>query len=532
MSRNDASRSNRSLRLIILLYSVFLLIVCSLAIYYSYNERINMYITEFDNTAELLEKEYDDILENFWKIYMPLFEEDNSNFQILHNYFFGDSTPNPSEKKALANVLKQMMLRDSRIRWLAIYRAESSENYILFSSSDTLIQIDESFPYWEHMINKSSQLEVYDARSVYDGEYTIKTFAVSGGGVTTYSNGSIIAGYDISCFSQYCNLHTDDQICADYVIQNTFGTVFNSGTTGAFDAYTPADNQAHVVTMSNQEKYYTKALTNAGRLSFNVTYFTSWWPLFLHSASTTILITTLFIVFSLLALILYLKELKNMSKQIEKTTLAEIQSKFNPHFLYNYLEALREKIYSSGDYESSDTLVTLSSIFRRLVSGENFVSIRDEITFCDMYISLFKSYYANDLDVIYDIENEVLDYGIIRNLLQPLVENYFIHGFDRCESSRHYISIKGSIIENRYVVITYEDNGLGMSPDQLDRLRQQFSSSSSVNSYGLKSIYQRIKLFYGKDCGIEIASNYPHGLIIQVKIKKMTLEEHNVKLHN
>jgi len=252
----------------------------------------------------------------------------------------------------------------------------------------------------------------------------------------------------------------------------------------------------------------------------------------MHSISTALYITALFVVFSLMAFYLYITEIKKMSRKITETSLAEIQSKFNPHFLYNFLESLREKIYFSGDHESADALVTLSSIFRKLVSGETFVTIRDEISFCDMYISLFKNHYSHDLDVIYDIDNEVLNYGIIRNLLQPLVENYFIHGIDYHDSSRRYISIKGSLLDNQYIVITYEDNGLGMSHDELEKLKQQLSSNNPANSYGLKSIYRRIQLFYGKNCGIKLTTNNPSGLIVQVKIKKMTLEEHKLKLQN
>lgn len=86
------------------------------------------------------------------------------------------------------------------------------------------------------------------------------------------------------------------------------------------------------------------------------------------------------------------------------------------------------------------------------------------------------------------------------------------------------------MFENRYIIITYEDNGLGMSPDELNTLKEQLLSDNSASSYGLKSIYRRIKLFYRKDCGIKISANIPNGVIIQVKIKNLTLEEHNTKL--
>lgn len=532
MLRSKKIRTSLNFQLIIILYTCFLLLVCSLAIYYSYHERKNIYINKFNNTVEQLEREYTNILENFWKIYMPIFEEQNTNYQVLYNYFSNDATLTPTEKKEIVTVLKQMALRDDRIQWLAIYRGEHSDNYILFSDSSTLVKMDETFPYWQHIKNKSAQMEVYDARLVDTGSYSVTTLAISGGIMRPLSEGAIIAGYDVSCFGQYCNSQVDDAIHCDYLIRNNYGTVFNTSTIKEYKAFTPQKDYDGIVKLPDNKSYFSKSITTTGRLSFTVAYFSAWWPLFVHSASTTLLIAVFFTIFSLVAFYLYITEIKSMSNKIKETSLAEIQAKFNPHFLYNYLESLREKIYSSGDYESAEALVNLSFIFRKLVTGENFVTIRDEIAFCDMYISLFQNYYGYDLDVEYDIDNDILNYGIIRNLLQPLVENYFVHGFNDQVNTNHFISIKGTMHKNQYILITYADNGPGMSPDKLDTLKQQLVSNTLTNSYGLKSIYQRVKLFYGDDCGIKISNNTPSGLLVQIKIKKLTLEEHNMLLRD
>ncbi len=530
MEKTKRFFNSLNFRLIIILYTCFLLIVCSLAIYYSYYERQNMYINKFNSTAEMLEKEYTNVLDNFWKIYMPVFEEQDTNYEILNSYFSKQNPLTPVEKRDLAKVLKQMLMRDDRLQWLAVYRGEESDNYILFFGSDTLVKMDETFPYWENLLQKDAQMEVYGTKPIYAGEYTVQTFALAGG-ATNSSNaeGAVVAGYDLSCFNQYLDSYVDDNIFADYIIKNTHGTVFHSNNVPAYEDFDPAPNQEGIVVLSDNQRYYTKTLSTAGRLSYEITYFTTWGPLFLHSILTTVLIASLFIAFSLVAYYLYITEIKKMSQKITESTLAEIQAKFNPHFLYNFLEALREKIYATGDYESAESLVTLSAIFRKLVSGENFVTIREEITFCDMYISLLKNYYSNDLDIIYDIDSDILHYGIIRNLLQPLVENYFVHGFNPQDSQNGYISIKGSVVENQYIVITYEDNGSGMSAEELETLKEQLLSDTVGSSYGLKSIYRRIKLFYGKDCGIQISANKPNGIIIQLKIKKLTLEEHNTQ---
>ena len=315
MKKSKRFRDSLNFKLIIILYTGFLLIVCSLAIYYSYHERQNMYINKFNNTAELLEKEYTNVLENFWKIYMPVFEEQDTDYQVMYNYFSNEKTLSPIEKRDMAKVLKQMLMRDDRIQWLAIYRGEQSDNYILFSTSDTLVKLDEDFPFWQHLINKASQMEVYETKPVYNGDYIAETFAVSGGAMGTFQEGAILAGYDISCFSQYLDSYTGEDIHSDYMIKNTHGTVYNPSALCAYEDFTPTKNHEGVITLSNNKRYYTKSITYDGRLSFSVTYFTDWEPLFLHSVSTALLITTLFIVFSLVAFYLYVTEIKNMSQK-------------------------------------------------------------------------------------------------------------------------------------------------------------------------------------------------------------------------
>jgi len=47
---------------------------------------------------------------------------------------------------------------------------------------------------------------------------------------------------------------------------------------------------------------------------------------------------------------------------------------------------------------------------------------------------------------------------------------FFVHGFVPHDNHNRYISIKGSVSENQYIIITYEDNGLGMNLSELENL--------------------------------------------------------------
>ena len=73
------------------------------------------------------------------------------------------------------------------------------------------------------------------------------------------------------------------------------------------------------------------------------------------------------------------------------------------------------------------------------------------------------------MQILYDIDKEVLQYGIIRNVLQPLIENYFAHGFDPSRQD-NILQFRGYIRDEDTYVLTVEDNGFGMEEDALQTL--------------------------------------------------------------
>ena len=57
-------------------------------------------------------------------------------------------------------------------------------------------------------------------------------------------------------------------------------------------------------------------------------------------------------------------------------------------------------------------------------------------------------------------------------------------------------------------------------------------AGSAQSSYGLKNVHRRIQLFYGADCGILIENNTLGGVTVEVKIRKLTYKEHEIRLYD
>ena len=112
-----------------------------------------------------------------------------------------------------------------------------------------------------------------------------------------------------------------------------------------------------------------------------------------------------------------------------------------------------------------------------------------------------------------------IDVFVIPKLtLQPLIENAIVHGFTKNTTSPT-IYICGKKTQDN-IIITVEDNGQGMSNNELDTLCQNLSLGNMLekNSIGLRNVNQRFMLNYGSSYGISVESKQNAGTKITLKI--------------
>ena len=112
------------------------------------------------------------------------------------------------------------------------------------------------------------------------------------------------------------------------------------------------------------------------------------------------------------------------------------------------------------------------------------------------------------------------------DVLQPLIENYFAHGFDPSRQDS-ILQFRGYIRDEDTYVLTVEDNGFGMEEDALQALNAHLQEpiATEQESYGLKNLHQRIQLYYGPKCGLVIRKNPTGGLIAELCVLRKKPEE-------
>ena len=192
----------------------------------------------------------------------------------------------------------------------------------------------------------------------------------------------------------------------------------------------------------------------------------------------------------------------------EKKHEAEIkalQSQINPHFLVNTLNSIRFMAQVSkfdGIRKMAEALIKIVSCSFR--SNISFYSLEEELEVLDSYLYLMKIRYTDGFETEYEIDPACLAYQVPRLILQPLVENSIVHGFDGEQMGLLKIRAK---VEEDALVLSVWDNGQGMTEEQIQQIYQGKERKENDNtSIGLENVFARLKLNFGKDCVEEIRS--------------------------
>ena len=207
-----------------------------------------------------------------------------------------------------------------------------------------------------------------------------------------------------------------------------------------------------------------------------------------------------------------------ISKINEKNAeMKTLQSSINPHFLYNTLESIRMKAIINNDKEVARMIYMLAHLFRSQLKEKDIITIKSELEYCDKFLELYKFRYANKILYTVECEEDLLEKEIIKFILQPLIENYFVHGI-RLENNDNKILIKISHISN-FIIITIEDNGKGISKEKLNTLREKIKNEENdTQMVGILNVNQRIKIKYGSDYGLALDSEEGKGTKITIKL--------------
>lgn len=130
------------------------------------------------------------------------------------------------------------------------------------------------------------------------------------------------------------------------------------------------------------------------------------------------------------------------------------------------------------------------------------------------------------MDYEISIDKELYPYTIPKLMLQPLAENALIHGVRNKRSCGH-IYITGRK-DNGNIIFQVTDDGRGMKPDELQRLRQGIANNNidttDNSGFGIVNVNQRIQNYYGNEFGISFESEFGKGTTATIVIAAKNIQ--------
>lgn len=202
-------------------------------------------------------------------------------------------------------------------------------------------------------------------------------------------------------------------------------------------------------------------------------------------------------------------------KSLRLAQLQALQAQINPHFIYNTLDLIKYKAMLGEVDDVSAITVQLGRMLRYLANvREDLVAVSFELDFISQYIDIQKRRYDQRINVRMDIDAGIMDVKIPKLILQPAVENAFVHGLEnRLEGGR--LTVTGGT-DGDYIVFTIADNGAGIDKERLEELRREHASGGS--RIGLSNVGARARLYGDERCGVELLSDVGVGTTIVITI--------------
>ena len=205
--------------------------------------------------------------------------------------------------------------------------------------------------------------------------------------------------------------------------------------------------------------------------------------------------------------------LQEQEKLLMAARVEALASQINPHFLFNTLTSISSLIRSQP--ETARTLIVkLSGLLRRLLrSQEHFVTLREELEAIDEYLDIESIRFGPKLRIEKSIDPDSLDIVVPSMLLQPLVENSIKHGLSP-KIGEGRITIR-STRQDGHAIIDVIDNGVGVSPQHVDRVQ--------TGGIGLRNVNERLRVIYGANYQLQLDSVPGEGTCARVVIPELVV---------
>lgn len=200
---------------------------------------------------------------------------------------------------------------------------------------------------------------------------------------------------------------------------------------------------------------------------------------------------------------LLMMQIKKDEKQKAEQRIKLLQAQINPHFVANTLNTISWMAKKHKAFNIVTLTDSMNTLLRSHLKIESqFIPLKEELESVKSYLNIMLLSGNYDFKVNYNIGENTKEVLLLKFILQPIVENSILHGFNEDNLLKENIMNITTFIKNSILYIEIFDNGKGMSETQCNNLLSvdENKKKNLHENIGCKNVNERIKLVY-KDKG-------------------------------
>ncbi len=209
-----------------------------------------------------------------------------------------------------------------------------------------------------------------------------------------------------------------------------------------------------------------------------------------------------------------------------------LRKQIDSHFLYNSLISIKY-LYDKGENQNaSEVLQGIAALLRYAHDINEYVPVFDEMSIIQRYANIMNIRFGHRFEVNFDVDDCLIEYQMLKMLLQPLVENALVHGLDSSQRPC-VLDIKGELMDDA-ILFTVRDNGCGIAEGTLEALHCRMNVEDmhyeylDIEGVSLMNIQRRIQTAYGAPYGLTIDSKLGAYTVATVRIPKREITKEDV----
>ncbi|SFA79813.1 two-component system, sensor histidine kinase YesM [Cohnella sp. OV330] len=211
-------------------------------------------------------------------------------------------------------------------------------------------------------------------------------------------------------------------------------------------------------------------------------------------------------------------EVLEQTTRSQRSELKQLQSQINPHFLYNSMFILLTLIKREDLRHAEELIKHMGNYFRYITrNGEDEVALEKEILHVQAYMGIQSVRFPAIEMTWREFPDAALKMKVPRLMLQPIIENAYVHGLERKEDPGVLV-IEAWQADGR-LTIGVEDNGDNLDDSTIRELSERLrSNEESQETTGLINVHRRLQLKYGKQYGLSLSRGSLGGMQVMLHL--------------